>query len=130
MRARTRFERRLKEFSKLLKHLTKQAASDVESWLNETCDRKVERICQSPDSPARREKLKKLFDQRDKQIKRAHTGVNDFVKQTVATFRKPGNAVEALREFWGKAGRRGGRIHAGARNAEAHRERGRGGATP
>ena len=62
-------ERRLKEFSKLLrKHLTKQAASDVESWLNETCDGKVERICQSPDSPARREKLKKLFDQRDEQI--------------------------------------------------------------
>ena len=96
-------ERRLKEFSKLLKHLTKQAASDVESWLNETCDRKVERICQSPDSPARREKLKKLFDQRDEQIKRAHTGVNDFVKQTVATFRKP-DAVEALREFWARQG--------------------------
>lgn len=96
-------ERRLKEFAKLLKHLTKAAADDVEKWLNDTCDKKVERICLAPDSPARREKLRNLFDQRDEQIKRAHSGVNDFVKQTVASFKKP-DAVEALRMFWQRRG--------------------------
>ncbi len=114
-------ERRLKEFTKLLKQLTKSAVDDVEKWLNDTCDRKVERICRAPDSEERRAKLRKLFDQRDEQIKRAHSGINDFVKQTIATFKKP-DAVEALREFWTRRGGAAGEYtleHTNARRVES-----------
>lgn len=93
-------ERRVKEFGKLLRQLVKGAADEVERVLIETCDRKVDRLCASmPDGEPRRAKIRHLFDQRDEQIKRAHTGVAEFVKETLASFPKL-DAVNAYREFW------------------------------
>ena len=93
-------ERRLTEFGKLLRQQVKSAASEVEERITELCDRKVDRLCQTlPDGEERRAKIRRLFDQRDEQIKRAHSGVNDFVKQTLASFPRL-DAVEALIDFW------------------------------
>ncbi len=97
-------ERRLTEFGKLLRQQVRAAADEVENYLMDMCDRKVDKLCRTlPDGEERRAKVRKLFDQRDAQIKRAHTGVSEFVKGVLASFPKL-DAVEAYREFWRRQG--------------------------
>lgn len=115
-------ERRLTEFGKLLKQQVRAAVDEVENYLMDMCDRKVDKLCRTmPDGEERRAKVRKLFDQRDAQIKHAHTGVNEFVKGVLASFPKL-SALDAYREFWRRQGGEAGEYtlqHATARSVES-----------
>lgn len=115
-------ERRLAEFGKLLRQQVRAAADEVEQYLIDMCDRKVDKLCRSmPDGEERRAKARKLFSQRDEQIKRAHTGVSAFVKEVLASFTRL-SAIDAYREFWRAQGGEAAEYtleHAGARSIES-----------
>lgn len=95
--------RRVSEFKKQLSRRAKQAALQVQQWLSDECDRRVDRIKQQmPDGEERRSRIIKLYDSRDARMKQAKDQVRPFIQNTLKRFPDM-QPMDCYRAFWEEA---------------------------
>ncbi len=79
--------RRVQELRKYIQRKLQHAAGQIEAWLRQECERRVQALLDTlPDGEARRQRMTKLYDSRDARIRELKDSAKTFVPEVLARF--------------------------------------------
>ncbi len=81
--------RRVQELRKYIQRKLQHAAGQVEAWLRQECERRVQALLDTlPDGETRRQRMMKLYDSRDARIRELKDSAKAFIPEALARFAK------------------------------------------